>query len=66
MDKPSEDSSYILDASKLTIPKGKHAEIDTVNKIKAIDEFNQDAIIVLKSDATFDGKLVWDVLQSVG
>jgi len=68
LDKPSEDASYILDTNKLAIPKGKHAgsSADTAGKNKAIDEFNQGALVILKCDTPLKGELVWDVLQSVG
>ncbi|RFZ82900.1 hypothetical protein DYU05_12130 [Mucilaginibacter terrenus] len=71
LDKASEDASYILDVRKLKIPVDKNSKnsnnkIDTNDKAPKIAELDQDIIIVLKSDTKFDGKKVWDVLQSVG
>lgn len=61
---PSENASHILDSNQLHIPKVKQMT-DTV-KGPFIKEFDTDATIVLKSDTPMNGKLVWDVLQSLG
>lgn len=68
MNEASEDASSILDTSKLEMHYDKKQDQDTTQNAVIVknDEFDKDAIIVLKSDTAWNGLLVWDVLQSVG